>query len=748
MTMTELVLPAGSLQAALHAFAGGADAVYLGLRHYSARKNAENFTFNELSRLKREAVRLGKRVYVALNTLVDDRELDGVVPLLRRLQLMDIDGVIVQDLGIASLVRTEFPSVPLHGSTQMAVHTVSGIRELQRLGFSRVVLSRELTLAGIAEIRQACPDIGLKVFIHGAMCYGVSGLCMASRMITGRSANRGECAQICRTWFSMESEAFVRRGYFFSMTDLGAGDDVIRLQRMGIDSLKVEGRMKSPAYVRAAARYYRMLLDGASDPEALAAAREDLDTNFARKTTGGWAFSYGRAKPSENRRGSSLTTVSYPGHLGVEIGRVLGTRTSDERNFIPVLLSGEVAVHDGLMILRNDGTGIEEPLRFSLTAIRDGKGRRTYAAKGGESVWISIPREYPATVGLAVYRISGHALHPKRIPETTLPPYRHPTDLTVTICTDALVLSLKLFPIPGSIEIRKRYPVEIQSARSFQHTVQNFREVFSASGEGAVTLGNLAVENYSSFPDDRLFFPLSRLKEIRRDWYRHVDEQLEKWIEKSVGSLAAIPNRFCASLPPRLAIIPPGNRDLPWVDTERVDRALGEGQRTEEVLAVVDGITYVPLAPVMFDEESYLTALDRIVERLSRVRVGINNIGQLQWARRNPGIPCFADVYLYMTNRMAASLFLDSVPEAAGMYGWVEREALNAAAWPCHLSQVGREFRMPLFISRSCYRYDSLGLPCEGCARNGRWLLEQNGKRYAVDVHNCLTVVSEQQGEA
>ena len=166
--MTELALPAGSLQAALHAFEGGADAVYLGLRQYSARKHATNFSFEELAQLKQESVRLGKAIYVTLNTLLDDQELHGIIPTLRRLELLEPDGIIVQDLGLSSVILDEFPSLPVHASTQIAVHTTEGVRQLQRLGFSRIVLARELTYAQIEDIRKSCADVDLNRWLTGS----------------------------------------------------------------------------------------------------------------------------------------------------------------------------------------------------------------------------------------------------------------------------------------------------------------------------------------------------------------------------------------------------------------------------------------------------------------------------------------------------------------------------------------------------------------------------------------------------
>ena len=236
----ELALPAGSLQCALYAFKGGADAVYFGLKSFSARKGAVNFSFEDVRKIKAYCQANGKKFYVTVNTIVTNRELQDVSLLLKQLEYLQPDGLIVQDLGIAKLIREKFPSLPLHGSTQLAVHTINGVKELQKLGFTRVVLSRELSFDEIKAIRKACPDVELKVFIHGALCYGFSGLCMASQFIAGtgsdglRSANRGSCAQICRTWFHCQETD--SDSWLFSMKDLCLGQKVRLLEDEGVDS--------------------------------------------------------------------------------------------------------------------------------------------------------------------------------------------------------------------------------------------------------------------------------------------------------------------------------------------------------------------------------------------------------------------------------------------------------------------------------------------------------------------------------
>nr|MCR5731386.1 U32 family peptidase [Sphaerochaetaceae bacterium] len=263
--MIELALPAGSLETALTAFNYGADAVYFGMKEFSARKGAVNFSEEDLSKIRAYALKNGKKIYVTVNTLIDDKSVDRCIDLLSMLSFYGCDGVITQDIGLARIMRKYFPSLPIHGSTQLAVHTIEGVKELVDLGFERVVLSRELNFSEIEKIRRACPDVELKAFIHGALCYGFSGLCSASFLKCGRSANGGECAQICRSWFEDKDNG--ERGYFFSLEDLRIGEELIRLNEIGIDSAKIEGRLKSPEYVASVTRYYRTILDeGRIDP--------------------------------------------------------------------------------------------------------------------------------------------------------------------------------------------------------------------------------------------------------------------------------------------------------------------------------------------------------------------------------------------------------------------------------------------------------------------------------------------------
>lgn len=742
--MTELTLPAGSLQSALHAFYGGADAVYLGLSDYSARKHATNFSWEELAKVKTEATRLGKRIYITFNTLLDDREIDTTVQMLRRLELIQPDGIIVQDLGLSKLIRTQFPSLELHCSTQLAVHTVSGVRTLQQMGFKRIVLSRELTFKEIEYIRTSCPDVELKTFIHGAMCYGFSGLCMASHNLTGRSANRGECAQICRTWFSHPKGD----GYFFSMTDLAAKEEVVRLRDIGIDSLKVEGRMKGPAYVRFAAEYYRMILDGNTDPVSLEQAHERLEAQFSRYAGAGWTFGYGKEIPEENRHTPSLVTSTYPEHVGTQIATVTAGRSPGSPTRIELRLERDIAIRDGLLWLSANNTGITKPVRFALQAINAYDGKKMFSAQAPTTVTIDVPDTVSASVGDPIYRISRHDLHVQTLQESSISPFRLPIDIEITLYTDSLQIHTFGLPAWFDQKIAYSYPLDVQEAKRPQDVIANLKKIFSSPNEGLVTLGNLTLDNQTTFSEERVFLPLSSLKDIRRDWYDRFNTILLSTIEQKRDERSSQVPVHTEILPPRKKLVSPFDPMIPWVDVQKANRLLDTGKPIEEILPIAESIAYISLPPVTFNEETLYVALDKLVARLPiTVRVGLNNVGHIQWARRNSHIETFADIYLYMTNRLAVEVFLESVPKPIGLYRWVERSTQDTSLWPARSTPVGTDFHPPLFISRACYRYDALKLPCEGCPRNGSWKIEQSGKNYRVDVRNCLTVVSEEPEE-
>lgn len=298
----EVLAPAGSMDALRAAVECGADAVYLGAGHFNARRNAKNFSDEELAEAIEYCHVRGVKVHLTFNTLVSDDELPLAVDLIEQACALGVDALIVQDLGVAALVREAAPGMELHASTQMAVMTPEGFRALADLGFTRAVLPRELSFEEILAIREATADTGLELemFIHGALCMCVSGQCYLSAMMGGRSGNRGLCAQPCRLRFSAEGGR--RSDHALSLRDLSAVEAIPMLYEAGVLSFKIEGRMKRPEYVAAAVTACRNAVDGIRDEKLLS----DLDAVFSR---------------------SGHTDGYLKGHLGHEM---FGTRSKDD----------------------------------------------------------------------------------------------------------------------------------------------------------------------------------------------------------------------------------------------------------------------------------------------------------------------------------------------------------------------------------------------------------------------------------
>ena len=254
----EILAPAGSFESMMAGVNSGADAVYFGYGQFNARRNAKNFDEEAFEKMAAYCKARGVKMYMTLNTLVYDRELEAVKESIQAACHYGVDAVLVQDLGVMRLMKELAPQIPLHASTQMAVHNVSGARQLYEMGFSRVVLAREMSQGEIASVVEQVP-VETEVFVHGALCMCLSGQCYMSSLIGERSGNRGLCAQPCRLPFTSSRGD---NGYALSLKDLTLVDRIEQLKKLGVNSLKIEGRMKRPEYVAAAVTGFRQALAG------------------------------------------------------------------------------------------------------------------------------------------------------------------------------------------------------------------------------------------------------------------------------------------------------------------------------------------------------------------------------------------------------------------------------------------------------------------------------------------------------
>ncbi|MBN1670887.1 MAG: U32 family peptidase [Kiritimatiellae bacterium] len=716
----ELLAPAGTLDAGLAAFDAGADAVYAGLARFNARERGRNFTPAELSKLVAYARKHGRKVYVTLNTLVKEGELDAVLEMLAELAVLRPDAVIVQDLGVVRLIREHFPVLSIHASTQMGIHNSAGARVAERMGIARVILERQITFAEIAEIREHCA-IELEVFVHGALCCSRAGACLFSSWMGGWSGNRGKCKQPCRRRYFSDSG----NGFFFSTKDLYTLESIPVLRAMGIAGFKIEGRLRQADYVRRVVAAYRLMLDAAPDagPETLKQARHVLGGALGRK----WAAGF--------RSAAELTHVIQHRALGASgllCGRVLET---DAGRF-QVKLTRPLQVKDRIRIQPDSG---DEGPTLTLTRLTV-DGRPAARARKDQTCWIHFDREVPAKA--LVYKLGEEpADATARI--AALPEAPATVDLEIALspaespCTpdggpaSPPRASLPAVPAAGrdacicvrvaGTEAAWTGTLELQHAEKHPLTADQVASEFRRSRSPRFDAGRVAV----SVPP-QVFLPASRLKTLRRafwDWAEtHVDANAVRaaWRDRAELARQALCREPCRNppLPPAAVVRLPGAERNP-VPGSVTARAISDWSTPEEEAVLPDFCTEGELA----DLRRQVRALAARGARRFRVTslFGFDLLDGLA-----PGL-ITATFPLPACNSAAVQEL--AALGAQRVTAWVEldRAALDALLARCGgLCEVFVYGRIPLLSSR--YR-----LPAAGQIRDSR------GARFTVEQDGALT---------
>ncbi len=369
--LPELLSPAGDWECARAAVENGADAIYFGLERFNARMRAHNFTEADLPELMAFLHLRGVRGYVTFNTLVFENELADAERFLRSIIAAGVDAAIVQDIGVARLIRRLSPDFPIHASTQMTISSAAGVEFARELGCNLVVFARECSMEEIARIHDASGDMPLEVFVHGALCVAYSGQCLTSEALGGRSANRGECAQACRMPYELvvdgEQRELGDRRYLLSPQDLAGIEVLPRLIEAGVASLKIEGRLKSPEYVANITRVYREALDRRSRNHELPNRRAevsqedryDLEMAFSRGLHTGWL------EGIDNQR---LAHARFAKKRGVYLGEI-GKVNGQVLTFRP---EAPIKAGDGVVIDTGTGDDHEQGGRVFTVDIQGG----------------------------------------------------------------------------------------------------------------------------------------------------------------------------------------------------------------------------------------------------------------------------------------------------------------------------------------------------------------------------------------
>lgn len=492
----KIVAPAGNMERFYSAISATADEIYLGLKGFGARRNAENFTVEELKQAIDYAHLRGSRIFLTLNTIMTNREIELLYPTLKDLYNYGLDAIIVQDLGYAEYLHKNFPSIEIHGSTQMTVANYYEINYLKELGFKRIVLPRELSFEEIKEIRKNT-DIELEVFVSGSLCISFSGNCYMSSFIGGRSGNRGMCAQPCRKEYKTSCG---EKSYFLSPKDQLYGlDEIKKLQEIGVESIKVEGRMKDISYVYETVSYFRNLINGI-DKE------ENTPKLFNRGYSKG--YFYDNDKTIMNR--------DYSYNMGEKIGEVVGKS---------IRLDEDVVSGDGITFVLKDYKNLGGTYIGKINVANIKEDRKI--AYKNEKLILNFPdgTKY-------IFRNYNKRLNDeisKKI-KSTDKKLEINFDFTAKL-NEKLILKTYLEDENGNriLNLEEISETLTQKAQKRAISEEDIKEKLTEIGDSEFTVKNIKIDI-----DENIFIPLSELKNLKRNAVEKFREKILSYFRRDL----------------------------------------------------------------------------------------------------------------------------------------------------------------------------------------------------------------------
>ena len=692
MKKQELLAPAGDIEAGYAALYYGADAVYLGLAKFSARATATNFDEAALDEFTAYAHHLNRKVYAAVNTVLQESELNDLLQTLDICTRCRVDGIIIQDLGVARVIRDSYPWFEMHASTQMAVHNKEGALFLQKMGFKRVVLARELTAVEIKEIA-AIPNLETEAFIHGALCYSYSGLCQFSALEYGRSANRGKCLYPCRAGFICGG----KETHLFSMKDMALQEKVLQ---MPVDSLKIEGRKKSALYVAAVTDYYRRILDGKGADTSRA---ENIKQIFSRP----WCQFHFNGKDKQ------IIDRDFVGHRGL----LIGTVESIHRGWLNFCTNHKIARFDGLQI---DAAGDEKPFGFSLQKLSVNH-RSCFEAEAGENVSVELPHGYPNLQrGDKIYLASSSAVKGNYHYEKPKPhAWRNTHEIDVCVRVEKTLITASCGGYSSQVS------GTFEPASAPQKVSEAIQQAFAKTGDTAFALRKLEIEN-----PQQLFVPVSMLNTLRRDLYAQIE------VENKGGKLPPALIRTASQAAPRFVI----KFDRPeYIKQLRTDDFaefvyLINPQSDISLLADLPKQKVRLALPAVCRKPALYEDMIRRLINSGYHKWEVGNYWALSLLPETKQDIAF-DSSLYMLNTQAVSMASESGAARVTLSLEDTRENVAELIKKSGLPTTLIMYQdVPLFTSVGCIR----GNDCKICPRGDKWFeMENQGKKFKALSRDC-----------
>lgn len=683
----ELLAPAGNMEALKAAIYNGADAVYLGGKKFGARKFASNFDENEMIEAINFVHLYNKKIYVTVNTIIYNDEMDECLNYIEFLHKNDVDALIMQDLGLIKLVRETFPNLEIHASTQAHNHSIENIKFLEELGVKRVVLAREVS---INEINQFDTNMDIEVFIHGALCVSYSGCCLFSSLNGSRSGNRGECVGSCRLPYKLSDGKNIIKtegNYLLSMKDLCTAPYFKEILNSKIVSLKIEGRMKSPEYVGFVTKFYRNLIDNYEKNHEIIIKEDELKklkVLFNREFTKGYLF---------NEENKEIANIKSSNHIGIPIGKVIAI----EKGKIKIKLTDELNQEDGIRF--ND-----ENLGMIVNMLYNEKGLLINHANKNDIILIDNK------INLKKLSVVSKTIDKKLTDELN---NQSPLKLDINIEVKAhLNKPLAVTISDKYISLTENYNI-VEEALKSPISKENIINQFSKTGD---TIYNAHI---SVFVDDNIFIPLKYLNDVRRDIIAKFEaKKLEhKQIVKKSNNIKF--NKYDTNK--RISILVRNEEQLKCALNYDID------------IYVTDALLYKK-----YKRENVYLRLERVISNYPDYRnenLLITESGSIKYADNNNVI---SDYYLNAVNDYTINLLQEKGIKRVTLSVEIPDEKINKinSNFNTELIVYGKA---ELMIMKYCPLNKILnnGTKCNIC--KDQYYLKDNDKMYPIITKNCFT---------
>lgn len=656
MNKIELLAPAGNLSCGIIAAEAGADAIYAGYDKFNARQMAKNFSYEDLSRLSEFLKNKNKKLYITMNTLLKERELEDFYQSINLINKIEPDAIIVQDLGAIQIIKENFPNLDIHSSTQMGIHNSLGVEFAKSLGISRVILERQIYKDEL-ELIAKNTDLELEIFVHGALCCSLSGVCLFSSSMGGFSGNRGRCKQPCRRLYTNN---IGKTGYFLSPKDLETLELVNFFRKIGITSLKIEGRLKKEDYIKNTVEAYRQIIDNSSD-EGLALAKKQMKNVVQRKT----AMGFYTEESLED-----LIEIESRGVFGNPIGKI-GAVT---RQGIEFVAEDGAALGDRLRVQNKHSS---ESQGFTLTRLFTNRKAAGGFVKGDK---VFVPTQLKVQTGDAIYKIASSVAGQNRN-FSSLQLFEKKPDVALEI--EITASQINIFSQLGIWSKN----INLDQAKN-QSLKPEFIEKFfekSLDNKHNVKIDKIKIE-------DNLFFPSSRLKEIKQEFWTYYES---KQVTESAKDFKK-DKYWCSNTDKRIV-----NQDVFFVKEEKefADSRFKIARKLNSKFPMQQVVLPFFTAEDKLDllKEDVKKAYDKGIREFR-----ITSISHLELLKNYKDIQIYQSFPLPVCNSYAVALLKDCGLESVLAWPELDKEALMDFCEKSILPvEVPNQMPIPLLITRA-----------------------------------------------